>query len=636
MPEATIKYRSCISDQPLLNAKTDTLKNDKYAKGLLAFIKTADAPITIGIQGGWGSGKTSLMNMLKNALEDPSNEEKSLCINLNAWQQSLFIPGNGGDIALALLDSVHSGLSQQIENNQLIDKKLQAEILDPEGALKKAGRIISGAIIRGSIFAARTAARSIGIETPEINIDEKTQNYKPSQMLKQLRDNLNDITNKLAQHTSIKRLVIFVDDLDRIQPNTAIEILDVLKNIFDIDNCISILAVDYEVIIKGLREKFGEKNHENEREFRQYFDKIIQIPFSMPTAAYQRNLHPLLQGFFDTLSINIATQDQKALAEIAWKATDGVPRSVKRIVNTMSLLRAINAETEQYEAQEKFSEDSSSTAAGNSKETLIKLQFIIVCLQINFPEIHKELAKEPNFLNWTISSMTKGQEIASNAARTQDSQNKNEWENATLAITSRQPWLKTKTEEILHILNALRIIISKTDDGQDLLREVLNSVSITNTSIEPFTKGNKQDTITLLCREAINIVLDKLNINDFTVDTLDESNWAKQRSGYRELTHYTNNSIIPSINLVFLRKEKKLQLHITTKPPYGNTSQFREEMQLCIDREYHYDRDSYYIEIPITLQANQPHIDTLKFEKNQLPTIMHIIETAVSTFRKYA
>ena len=115
-----------------------------------------------------------------------------------------------------------------------------------------------------------------------------------------------------------------------------------------------------------------------------------------------------------------------------------------------------------------------------------------------------------------------------------------------------------------------------------------------------------------------------------------QSNWAKQRSGYRELTHYTNNSIIPSINLVFLRKEKKLQLHITTKPPYGNTSQFREEMQLCIDREYHYDSDSYYIEIPITFQANQPHIDTLKFEKNQLPTIMHIIETAVSTFRKYA
>lgn len=636
MPEAITKYRSCISDQPLLNANSDTLRNDKYAKGLVTFIKTADAPITIGIQGGWGSGKTSLMNMLKNALEDPSNEEKSLCINVNAWQQSLFISGNGGDIALALLDSVHSDLSQQIENNQLIDKKLQAEILDPEGALKKVGRFLSGAIVRGGIFAARTAVRTIGIETPDINFDEKTQTYKPSQVLKQLRDNLNDITNKLAQHTPIKRLVIFVDDLDRIQPNTAIEILDVLKNIFDIDNCISILAVDYEVIIKGLREKFGEKNHENEREFRQYFDKIIQIPFSMPTAAYQKNLQPLLQGFFDTLSINIAAQDQKTLAEIAWKATDGVPRSVKRIVNTMSLLRAINTEAEQHEAQAKFGEGSSSTAADESKETLIKLQFIIVCLQINFPEIHKELSKEPNFLNWTISSMTKGQGVASSAVDTQDSQNKDEWENATLVITSRQPWLKTKTEEILHILNVLRTIISKAEDGQDLLREVLNSVSITNTSIEPFTKGNKQDAVTLLCRQAINTVLDKLNINDFTIDALDESNWAKQRSGSRELSHYTNNSIIPCIDSIFWRKERKLELYIATKPPYGNTSVFREEMQNCIDQEYHYDKDSYYVEIPITFQANQPYIDTLIFEKTQLPVITHIIETAVSTFRKYA
>lgn len=46
------------------------------------------------------------------------------------------------------------------------------------------------------------------------------------------------------------------------------------------------LAIDYDVVIKGLKPKFGELTEKNEREFRSFFDKIIQMPFSMPVASY--------------------------------------------------------------------------------------------------------------------------------------------------------------------------------------------------------------------------------------------------------------------------------------------------------------------------------------------------------------
>lgn len=42
-----------------------------------------------------------------------------------------------------------------------------------------------------------------------------------------------------------------------------------------------VLAIDYDVVIKGLKPKFGELTDANEREFRSFFDKIIQLPFSM-------------------------------------------------------------------------------------------------------------------------------------------------------------------------------------------------------------------------------------------------------------------------------------------------------------------------------------------------------------------
>ena len=62
--------------------------------------------------------------------------------------------------------------------------------------------------------------------------------------------------------------------------------LELLKNIFSVPNCIFILAIDYQVVVKGLEHKFGKQTAENEWEFRAFFDKIIQLPFMMPMGQY--------------------------------------------------------------------------------------------------------------------------------------------------------------------------------------------------------------------------------------------------------------------------------------------------------------------------------------------------------------
>ena len=84
-----------------------------------------------------------------------------------------------------------------------------------------------------------------------------------------------------------KGFLFFIDDLDRIDPPVAVKILELLKNIFDLPRCIFVLAIDYDVVVKGLKPKFGELTPQNEREFRSFFDKIIQLPFSMPMSSYK-------------------------------------------------------------------------------------------------------------------------------------------------------------------------------------------------------------------------------------------------------------------------------------------------------------------------------------------------------------
>mgnify|MGYP000990022918 CR=1 FL=1 len=108
-----------------------------------------------------------------------------------------------------------------------------------------------------------------------------------------------------------------------------------MKNIFDIPNCVFILAIDYDIVVKGLESKFGPKTDENEREFRSFFDKIIQVPFSMPTGTY--DIENFLVEKLNSLGIEIL-EDEKELYVKAVKFSIGYnPRSLKRYINSFSL-----------------------------------------------------------------------------------------------------------------------------------------------------------------------------------------------------------------------------------------------------------------------------------------------------------
>ncbi len=83
-----MNYTSSIIDRPRLQGEQDLFGIDKYQEALVAFLKQTDTPITIAIQGEWGSGKTSLMNILRCNLCEMENAVY-FGIWLNTWQYSL-------------------------------------------------------------------------------------------------------------------------------------------------------------------------------------------------------------------------------------------------------------------------------------------------------------------------------------------------------------------------------------------------------------------------------------------------------------------------------------------------------------------------------------------------------------------
>ena len=81
------KSNTSITDSPISKFEEDFLKLQRYAKSLSSFIQNSDTPITIGLQGEWGTGKTSLMGLIK---QDFSQGKSIATSWVNTWEYSMF------------------------------------------------------------------------------------------------------------------------------------------------------------------------------------------------------------------------------------------------------------------------------------------------------------------------------------------------------------------------------------------------------------------------------------------------------------------------------------------------------------------------------------------------------------------
>lgn len=260
--------KSSIIDVPRKHTQEDLFGIQVYQDALIEYVELTDTPITIALQGEWGSGKTSLMNLLRYNLCDRDGAPY-FPVWINTWQYSLM--KTPGQTIISILEGI---INQIGELNPSKQKWTESK--------KKIGGIFKKMASVGT----KIAAGAVGIDGGLVDELLETEEGPQSDIV-QLKEEISSIIEQiLAENPSRRGFTFYIDDLDRIDPPVAVEILELLKNIFDLENCIFILAIDYDVVIKGLKPKFGELTEQNEREFRSFFDKIIQLPFSMPVASY--------------------------------------------------------------------------------------------------------------------------------------------------------------------------------------------------------------------------------------------------------------------------------------------------------------------------------------------------------------
>jgi hypothetical protein len=456
---------SSITDKPISLKSEDLLKVEKYSLALSNFITRSDTPITIGLQGEWGTGKTSLMSLL---LEDFNNKDIA-CSWVNTWEYSMFRDANETTpgVLRAMLDKL---------KKSCVDRGVWTLKDETQAKFKSAAKFLGG-------LANQIVANQIGIDVKGA-AQGISGHDKAVAEIAEIKALITDIINDLINDSKnpIQKVVFFVDDLDRIPPGDAVEVLEALKNIFDIPKCVFILAIDYDVVVKGLESKFGPKTEENEREFRSFFDKIIQVPFSMPTGTY--DIENFLVEKLKSIGVEISEDDKKLYTNTVRHTIGFNPRSLKRYLNSFSLINHLKEVESDDEAQQ-------------DDDFML---FAILGIQISYPKIFRLLSQKSNFIKWDKGFANKfgveWDEIEEKLKKYGESELiDEEWEQVIWGTCQKDPYLKSRSFALLELLNILRN--KYKDTLEEELDQAMKFASITSVDDDIETKqavqkvGNK-------------------------------------------------------------------------------------------------------------------------------------------------
>lgn len=265
-------------------------------------VESGKSPISIGVSGSWGSGKSSMVKMIGRDLYNLDEKgENYIFLEFNAWLYQGY-----DDAKTALLQAVSKKLSSEMKRRKISEddsawdklKRFTKRInwfqvsklafplfagfvpgINAVGALGNLFSAISNSISNPEELTSNSAAVSSAFEklAPEIKDLLKAEAAKPAtEQIEGLRKEFRELLEKLNV-----KLVVLVDDLDRCLPETAVSTLEAMRLLLFVDRTAFIIAADEQMIRNGVRAHFGDVEL-SEGLITSYFDKLIQVPITVP------------------------------------------------------------------------------------------------------------------------------------------------------------------------------------------------------------------------------------------------------------------------------------------------------------------------------------------------------------------
>lgn len=370
----------------------DFLNYEPIASTVASAIRArGSAPISIGIHGDWGAGKSSVLRMIE---ADFADDDATACLWFNGWAFQGF-----SEAKTVMIEAILSELLRQ--------RTLTAKGKELVGSLLKRVNWLKVAKLGGTVAVNLTT----GLPTPEqIGASIKTLRELASSgeiNADSLRDSIDasvgllnpaepatvpdeihlfrEEFEQLLQEAKVQRLVVLIDDLDRCLPETAIQTLEAIRLFLFVPNTAFIIGADEGMIEYAVRRHFPELPAGGGLlpYARSYLEKLVQVPFRIPalgvaeTKTYTTLLLVEQVAESESEEFKALTESARALLSRPWEGkaldieqvlavapaksenlrkalslghslgpilaegTQGNPRQIKRFLNTMLIRQAI-------------------------------------------------------------------------------------------------------------------------------------------------------------------------------------------------------------------------------------------------------------------------------------------------------
>ena len=315
----------------------------------LADIVMESAPrFAIGIFGGWGSGKTTLMQAVEARLDDA----RAVPVRFSAWRYE-----REEHLILPLLDTIRDALVDWGEARP-DDSKASQETARTIGRVMRA--IVAGTSVRigvpGAIDVSFDAnkALEVGQRMRSAQAEARVPRSSYHASFRALRDAFEAFAGPEAN----RRIVVFIDDLDRCLPGSALQVLESMKLFFDLDGFVFVVGLDRTVVEQVVDSKYQVEQNGDAGERRNtrvlgedYIKKIFQVPYTLAPVAVGQ-LRGFLDAVYDEAALPAAQRaefENVVEPHLSFLVRDGSvnPREVKRYLNAYTITTKINPDLDQ-------------------------------------------------------------------------------------------------------------------------------------------------------------------------------------------------------------------------------------------------------------------------------------------------
>lgn len=288
------------------NETSEDLLGFKVHADLLVDVIKDDTvlPVTIGVFGDWGSGKSSILKIVEKELTGGRNDglnDGTLVLYFNGWVFEGY-----DDAKAALLESIIESFDKhKTIGNKVKDKT--AKLLKSVKWMRLLGLSFKKVIIPGAAAFLTGGASLLPFLMNEFSqlskedLAEKLKGDDAEDFLKDIikKNEDKEVTvvrefredfNEMIEKSGIQKLVVIIDDLDRCTPDRLIENLEAIKLFLNVEKTAFIIGADPRIVRFAIEHRYKTDNIENssdpdsrnKRIVSDYLEKLIQIPYYLP------------------------------------------------------------------------------------------------------------------------------------------------------------------------------------------------------------------------------------------------------------------------------------------------------------------------------------------------------------------